>query len=114
MAPETPHTSSRAVWAFAGRQHGVVTLDQLLAAGFSYEAVKHRVARERLHRVRRGVYAVGRPELTRHGEWMAAVLACGPEAVLSHASAAALWELLRDRAEAIEVSLPVHVDRKRS
>jgi Transcriptional regulator, AbiEi antitoxin len=82
---------STSLWSLARGQHGVVTRTQLVELGFSPEAVKHRVRRGRLHPVWRGVYAVGRPELTRHGFFMAAVLACGPEAALSHASAAALW-----------------------
>jgi very-short-patch-repair endonuclease len=64
------------------------------------------VAKGRLHPVRRGVYAVGRPELTRKGEWMAAVLSCGPGAVLSHGSAASLWEIRPERDRAIHVSVP--------
>jgi very-short-patch-repair endonuclease len=59
----------------------------------------------------RGVYAVGRPELTRHGRWMAAVLACGPHAVLSHESAAAVWGI-RNAEAAIETSIPAPVDRR--
>jgi very-short-patch-repair endonuclease len=90
----------------------VVTIEQLLALGFSRKAIKHRAAKGRLHRVHRGVYAVGRPDLTRLGRWMAAVLACGPDAALSHESAAALWGLVRDRAVAVEVSVPARVDRQ--
>lgn len=60
--------------------------------------------RGRLHHLYRGVYAVGRPELTGPGKWMAAVLACGPGAVLSHESAAALWGI-RSSVE-LEVSVP--------
>ena len=74
------------VWALARRQHGVVTRRQLLELGFSREAINHRIERGRLHRVYDGVYAVGRRELTRHRRWMAAVLACGDGAALSHAS----------------------------
>jgi very-short-patch-repair endonuclease len=76
--------------------------------GFSRRAINHRLGTGRLHRTRwRGVYAVGWPALTRHGEWMAALLAVGP-AALSHRSAAALWGLLPDdRAAPIEVVAPV-------
>jgi very-short-patch-repair endonuclease len=63
--------------------------------------------------VRRGVYAVGRPELTSHGRWMAAVLACGPGAVLSHATAAALWGIHPQGAELIDVSVPSASERRR-
>lgn len=66
---------------------------QLLELGFTPKSIKHRVAGGRLHPVWRGVYAVGRPALTPHGRWMAAVLSCGPEAVLCHLCAAAIWEI---------------------
>jgi very-short-patch-repair endonuclease len=54
-------------------------------------AIDRRVRRGRLHVVHRGVYAVGHRVLSPRGRWMAAVLAAGPGAVLSHRSAAALW-----------------------
>lgn len=94
------------VWALAARQHGVVGRGQLLELGLSRRGIQHRVAKGKLHPVRRGVYAVGRPELTFHGRWMAAVLACGPGAVLSHATAAALWGIRPMGAEPIDVSVP--------
>jgi very-short-patch-repair endonuclease len=100
-------------WAFAARQHWVVTRGQLLELGFSPRAIKHRVATGRLYPVWRGVYAVGRPELTREGIWMAAVLSCGPQAALSHASAAALWEIRPDVRGDIEVVVPARVARCR-
>jgi very-short-patch-repair endonuclease len=83
------------------------------------------VARGRLHPVEllrgsplAGVYAVGRPDLTRHGRWIAAVLCCGSEALLSHESAAALWGIRdlavkRERRHGIDVSLPAQVRRRR-
>jgi hypothetical protein len=70
-------------------QHGVLTRADLLTLGFSERAIKHRVASGRLHPIAAGVYAVGRQELTPDGRWMAAVLACGEGALLSHRSAAA-------------------------
>lgn len=93
------------VWRLARAQHGVVALFQLLELGYTLSAIKHRIAKGRLHPVRRGVYAVGRPDLTREGEWMAAVLSCGPGAVLSHLSAAALWRICRERDRAVHVSI---------
>jgi very-short-patch-repair endonuclease len=83
----------RKLWALARAQHWVVARRQLLQLGFSGHWIDHRLARGRLHPLLRGVYAVGRPHVTRYGEWMAAVLACGRSAVLSHDSAAALWEI---------------------
>ncbi|HXQ88465.1 MAG TPA: hypothetical protein VN733_02400, partial [Solirubrobacterales bacterium] len=62
-----------------------------MALGFTGSAIEHRLATGRLHLVTRGVYAVGRYQLGREGRWTAAVLACGPDALLSHRSAAALW-----------------------
>jgi hypothetical protein len=77
------------------RQHGVVTRGQLLALGMGARSIEHRLSNGRLHPLMRGVYAVGRPDVGRHGWWMAAVLACGPTALLGHHSAAALWGIRR-------------------
>lgn len=93
------------VWRFARAQHGVVALFQLLELGYTMSGIKHRVVTGRLHPVRRGVYAVGRPQIPREGEWMAAVLSCGPVAVLSHVSAAALWGIRQERDRVIHVSV---------
>jgi very-short-patch-repair endonuclease len=98
-------TRSKRAWELAGRQHGVVARRQLLALGFSSREIEHRVARGRLHLVMRGVYAVGWPQLTRERHWMAAVLACGEDALLSHRSAAALWGLGVERGSEIDVSV---------
>jgi very-short-patch-repair endonuclease len=92
----------------------VVSRGQLLEFGYGSDAVKHRVTAGRLHRVRPGVYAVGRPRLSQHGHWMAAVLSCGPEAVLSHESAAALWGIRPLGADRVEVSVPIHMNRRPS
>ena len=98
----------------AARQHGIVARRQLLALGFSAKSIEHRVARGRLHSVTRGVYAVGWPQLTRERRWMAAVLACGGEAALSHRSAAELWDIGREASERIDVSVrrPTKVRRR--
>jgi predicted transcriptional regulator of viral defense system len=83
--------SSRQIAALAARQHGVVSRAQLLALGLGQGAIDHRVVRGLLHPVHRGVYAVGHSVLGPRGQWLAAVLAARPGAVLSHSSAAALW-----------------------
>lgn len=98
-------TRGRQAWELAGRQHGVVARRQLLALGFSSGEIEHRIGRARLHVVMRGVYAVGWPELTRERRWMAAVLACGNGAALSHRSAAALWGIGREERGRIDVSV---------
>ncbi|MEK6277712.1 MAG: type IV toxin-antitoxin system AbiEi family antitoxin domain-containing protein [Actinomycetota bacterium] len=112
MGYQSLQPSPADVWALAARQHGVIARAQLLDLGFSPKAIKHRIANGRLHPVRRGVYALGRPELTRYGRWMAAVLRCGPDAVLSHASAAALWEIGTERSIGIQISVPADVVRR--
>ncbi|MGD9736883.1 MAG: type IV toxin-antitoxin system AbiEi family antitoxin domain-containing protein [Solirubrobacterales bacterium] len=91
MGGEATATRDRLTWQLVHRQHGVVTRRQLLRSGFTAKAIEHRITTGRLHRIHPGVYAVGRRQLTQRGRWMAAVLACGPDAVLSHGSAAALW-----------------------
>jgi very-short-patch-repair endonuclease len=88
-------TLDSALARIAERQHGVVTRAQLGGCGLSPNAVALRIKRGQLHRIHRGVYAVGHRALGQHGHWMAAVLACGEGAVLSHASAAALWGFLK-------------------
>lgn len=90
------HSSSidRAVAGLAGGQHGVVARRQLRALGIGARAIEWRLEHARLHPVHRGVYAVGHRALTREGRWMAAVLAAGEGAVLSHRSAGALWGIV--------------------
>jgi very-short-patch-repair endonuclease len=105
MGGQILQSSASELWALAKRQHGVVARRQLLELGFNRRAIEHRLAKGRLHPVWRGVYAVGRPELTGEGRWMAAVLACGTGAVLSHASAAVLWEIRPKSRGPIHVSL---------
>ena len=85
------------------RQHGVITTAQL---GLSPAAITRRVQDGRLHRKYRGAYAVGHPALSREGEWMAAVLACGHGAALASLSAAVLWEITRIRPDGIDVIAP--------
>ena len=72
----------------------MVTRTQLLNAGFNAKAIAYRLRIGRLQRLHRGVYAVGHRPPSPHARAMAAVLACGPGAVLSHRSAAALWEIV--------------------
>ena len=92
--------------AEAERQHALVTLPQLQLHGLSKAAVAKRAKDGWLYRVHRGVYAVGRPDLTQHSRWMAAVLAYGPQAVLSHRSAAGLHGIRRDNRPNPDVTLP--------
>jgi hypothetical protein len=114
MAREILETRSRRAWELAGRQHGVVSRSQLLALGFSEEAIEHRLKRGRLHRSAvRGVYLVGWPRSTNERRWMAAVLACGTEALLSHRSAAALWGFGVEHPDYIEISLARHSTLRR-
>jgi very-short-patch-repair endonuclease len=87
-------TPLNALARYAARQHHVVSRAELLSLGWSEDGIRHLVAAERLFRIHRGVYVVGRRDLTREGRWMAAVLACPTGAALSHLSAAVLWELL--------------------
>lgn len=74
------------------------------------DLVQRWIAAGRLHPIHRGVYALGRPELTRDGFFIAAVLACGPGALLSHGSAASLWRLT-DRHRGIDVTAPTRRHR---
>lgn len=95
LTGESPQPLDAAIASLAARQHGNVRREQLIALGCNDEAIAHRVRTGRLHRVHRGVYAVGRPPITPLEHAAAAVLACGPGAALTHASALALWDLGR-------------------
>lgn len=75
----------------ATRQHGVVCRRQILALGVDASFIERNVAARRLHRLHRGVYAVGHTRLNQRSYWLAAVLACSESSLLSHRSAAALW-----------------------
>jgi very-short-patch-repair endonuclease len=90
----------------AERQHGVVARRQLLAIGLGEDAIQHRLATGRLHLLHQGVYAVGHRSLSREGRWLAAVLASGPGAILSHRQAAAHWQLRPTSRSRIEVTVP--------
>jgi predicted transcriptional regulator of viral defense system len=99
--------SHRDLAALAARQNGVFSLAQLEALGLTQNAVHKRAKRGQLHRIHRKVYALVPPELlTRHGRYMAAVLACGPGAVLSHRSAADRLELRATNRSGIDVTIP--------
>jgi very-short-patch-repair endonuclease len=91
----------------------VVTRAQLLEIGATKEMVTHRIAIRRLHRVHPGVYGVGH-RLSVRGHYLSAVYACGAGAVLSHGSAAALWELRGPPAGRIDVTLPRRGARSRA
>lgn len=96
----------RALADLAGRQHGRVTLWQVVDLGLTRSAVTRRVASGRLHRTRRGVYAVGHRAPTRASAYMEAVLACGPGAVLSHRSAADHHGLRPSARARVDVTVP--------
>jgi very-short-patch-repair endonuclease len=111
MGCTTHHSAG--VWRLAELQHGVVARWQLQELGFSRRAVEVRLSNGRLHSVGHGVFAVGRPHLTVRGRWMVAVLSCGPSAVLSHGSAAALWGIGFQK-HLIEVSVRTCSPRRQS
>lgn len=102
-----------AISFLAERQHGVVTLGQLQFLGLGRAAVAKRARTGGLHRIHRAVYAVRHPALTAHGRWMAATRAYGPNALLSHRSAAALWGLLDGGEAQTHITLPGRSGRAR-
>ena len=94
------------VWALVRAQDGVVAHWQLVVLGYSRRAIEHRLASGRLHCLLRGVYAVGRAEVTTRGRFTAAVLACGQGAALCHFSGGALWEVCSLPRGRMEVVVP--------
>jgi very-short-patch-repair endonuclease len=115
-----PSRADVALAELAARQHGVVALAQLVALGFGAGAIKYRLKIGRLHLLHRGVYAVGHRPPSPLAAAMAAVLACGPDAALSHQSAAALWRIIPRWPSPTHVTAPgerrhpgIHVHRSR-
>src|SRR3954469_22563524 len=104
--PNKSDTTDAAIARVAARQHGVVTAKQLAEGGLGRAGISERTKSGSLHRLHRGVYAVGHRAPSHHARWMAAVLACGEGAVLSHGSAAALWKLLNPPDGPNHVSIP--------
>jgi very-short-patch-repair endonuclease len=117
----TRKLNQRAVWrqreqriiALADRQHGLLTRAQLKELGLGASGIDARLNAGRLHSVHRGVFVLGRPDLPKHGRWMAAVLACGEDALLSHRSSTALHELLSVGSGPIDVTVPNRSARSR-
>jgi very-short-patch-repair endonuclease len=99
-------SDDRRLAELAVAQHGVVSRAQLLDLGHTRTGIQRRLDKRRLLRIHRGVYAVGHKRLTARGRWMAAVLACGPGAVLSHVDAAALHDLRQIGSGRIHVTAP--------
>jgi Transcriptional regulator, AbiEi antitoxin len=106
-APElaSPHLDDR-IARLARRQYGVVSRAQLRALDLSESGIAARCRRGALHPLHRGVFAVGHTVLGARARWIAAVLACGPNAVLSHAAAGALWDLRRSEATIVDITVP--------
>ncbi|MFL5823557.1 MAG: type IV toxin-antitoxin system AbiEi family antitoxin [Solirubrobacteraceae bacterium] len=110
-----PAPLDEALVALGVAQHCVFGLDQLRDLGFTSGLIRQRKARSRLHRIHQAVYSlVPRELLTRKGHWMAAVLACGPDAVLSHRTAAALHGLRDTFRAKIDVTVPGRSGRRRA
>jgi very-short-patch-repair endonuclease len=107
------HGADRRVIALAARQHGLVTSKQLAAAGLGPRSIAHRVAQHRLRRYHRGVYLVASLPAPLTPQ-MAAVLACGDGAVLSHHAAAALWGIRKPQDGPIDVTVVGEGVRKRN
>jgi very-short-patch-repair endonuclease len=97
----------------ADRQYGVVTRAQLRRLGIGDHGIAERVRTRRVRRLHRGVYALGHTALRREGHWLAAVLACGHGAVLSHLAAAEHWNLWRSAAARVDVTVPSRAGRPR-
>lgn len=105
--PKSPaHPWDEVIAELAKRQDGVVGRTQLLKLGMGSKAIRIRTERGSLHRLHHGVYKVGYRQISRKGRWMAAVLASGPSACLSHRSAARLWCLMPPGDEWPEVTAP--------
>lgn len=96
----------RELFGLARRQHGVVTRRQMLDLGIGRSTIARRIDHGELHEVFRGIYVLGVRRISRRGRWMAAVLAAGNGAHLSHRSAGQLWRILPSTSGPSEVTCP--------
>jgi Transcriptional regulator, AbiEi antitoxin len=108
-----PDGSRRKIWALAREQHGVVARPQLVACGYTNRQVERLLDRGEARRLHRGVYLLG-PMLDAYAQAMAAVLACGTGALVSHHSGACLYKLLPLPAEFDSVDITVTSGRVES
>jgi very-short-patch-repair endonuclease len=106
-----PITLDELIGVLAELQYGVVARWQLTLLGYRKTAVQDRIDRGLLKPLHAGVYAVGHTKLTPNGYFLAAVLAFGPRALLSHRSAGVLWDLLSSRQIKVEVTTHVSAQR---
>jgi very-short-patch-repair endonuclease len=77
----------------------------VLGLGLGEDGIQHRLKRGRLHLLHQGVYSVGHRLIPREGQWLGAVFAAGPDAVLSHWSAAALWMIRPNSRTLVDVTI---------
>jgi very-short-patch-repair endonuclease len=96
----------RAIAELAAKQRGVITRAQLLELGMTRTTIDNWVKHSRLHSLYRGIFLLGHPRPIAGARQLAAVLACGRGAVLSHLSAAGLWRLLPGREGDVDVTVP--------
>jgi very-short-patch-repair endonuclease len=89
----------------ADEQHGLITTAQLAACGITTAALSRRIDAGRLHRIHRGVYALGRPDLSQAGVFQAALLAIGDDAILNHRAGAAMWGFWDRRVDRVEITV---------
>jgi very-short-patch-repair endonuclease len=101
-----PSSVDAAIAARAADQYGLITRAQLVELGLRRGAIEHRLLIGRLHRLHVGVYAVGHAAERQETRWLAAVLACGDGAVLSHRSAATLWRIRLGEGPRPDVTVP--------
>ncbi len=106
MSEKRAANAEAAIARVAQRQHGLVTRRQLTGLGFGDDAIGYRVRAGRLHRLHRGVYAVGHTAMTVSARRLAAVLALGDLALASHVTAAAIWDLRQTSSGLVHVTVP--------
>src|SRR5687767_6168296 len=113
MTPKTFRTPWARAVERAGKQHGAISRQQLLRLGWTDEGIKWARQSERLHRTEwRGVYVLGRPDLTKHGRLSAALLTAGDDSVLTDGNAGELWNFWKSRDRLIHLSLPAVKNRR--